>query len=96
MVGDSQVGKTAMCMQLASDGTNFPKNYLMTKVADFFVKPVNIPDTNDVVELYLVDCSGREIYSDMVAETLKNTALVVAVYDVCRDDTMKSVSKVGF
>ena len=35
MVGEPQTGKTALCQQLASaDGTDFPKNYLMTLLAD--------------------------------------------------------------
>ncbi len=57
-----------MCQQLSSDGTNFPKNYLMTNCMDVHVKSVNIPDTNDVVELYLADCSGGEIYKPMLEE----------------------------
>ena len=28
------------------------------------VKSVNIPDTNSVVELYVNDCSGKEIYRE--------------------------------
>lgn len=69
VVGEPQVGKTALCQQLSSaDGTNFPKNYLMTMCMDAHVRSVNIPDTNDVVELYLADCSGREIYRSMLEE----------------------------
>ena len=94
IVGESQVGKSAMCMQLVSDGTNFPKNYLMTQAMEIFVKSINIPDTNDVVELYLADCSGREIYSDFVSECLKDASMFVVVYDVSREDTFKSVAKV--
>ena len=59
MVGESHVGKTSMCSQLTSDGMNFPKNYLLTHLMEVRVKAVNIPDTNNVVELYLNDCSGK-------------------------------------
>ncbi len=69
VVGDPQVGKTSLCQQLSSsDGTNFPKNYLMTTCMEVHVRSVNIPDTNDAVELFLADCSGRDIYKDMLEE----------------------------
>ncbi len=57
------VGKTSLCHQLASDGTDFPKNYLMTHLSEVLVKSIKIPDTNDAVELYLMDCSGKGKYN---------------------------------
>jgi len=96
VVGDSRVGKTSLCQQLVSDGTNFPKNYLMTLCMDAHVKSVNIPETNDQVELYLADCSGRDIYAEMLEEKcLAGSAMIVAVYDVCRDESISVVAKVG-
>ncbi len=69
MVGDPQVGKTSLCQQLSSsDGTDFPKNYLSTACMEARVRAVNIPDTNDAVELYLADCSGKDIYRKMLEE----------------------------
>merc|ERR1712018_1016400 len=81
VVGESHVGKTSMCSQLTSDGMNFPKNYLLTHLMEVRVKAVNIPDTNNVVELYLNDCSGKEIYGDLLAECWSDTVMVVAMYD---------------
>ena len=93
-MGESLVGKSTLCAQLSSDGTNFPKNYLMTHLVNVSTKSINIPDSNDVVELYLVDLSGREIYSDMVDELCKGAAMVVAMYDVCREESFGQVAKV--
>ena len=59
IVGEPQTGKTCICKQVVSDGTNFLRNYLMTHALDVSVKSINIPDTNDVIEMYLLDCSGR-------------------------------------
>ena len=59
IVGEPQTGKTCLCKQVVSDGTNFLRNYLMTHALDVSVKSINIPDTNDVIEMYLLDCSGR-------------------------------------
>lgn len=96
VVGQSQVGKTALCHQLSSDGTNFAKNYLMTSIMEVHMRSVNIPDTNDVVELYLLDCSGKELYTDILStEVWKNVAMVVAMYDVCKEDSFGSVAKVS-
>ena len=94
MVGESTVGKTAICHQLASDGTDFPKNYLMTHLSETLVKAIKIPDTNDMVELNLIDCSGKEMYQDMLKESWSQADLIVAVYDVCREDSMGSIPKV--
>ena len=33
---------------------------------EFSVKTVNIPETNYTVELYLFDCSGQDIYADLI------------------------------
>ncbi len=45
-----------------SDGTHYPKNYVMTVGAEFCVKAVRIPDTQTTVELYLFDTAGQDIY----------------------------------
>ena len=95
MVGECQTGKSALVKQLASDGTNFPKNYLMTHAAEVTVKAVNIPDTNDIVELYLLDCSGRDLYKEGLGSHLWNNCdMTVVVYDVTREDTFDAVHKV--
>ena len=93
-MGEPQTGKTAMSSQLCSDGSNFPKNYLMTHCMSVLVKSINIPDTNDCVELYLTDCSGREVYLDMLHDCWKGTTLLVAMYDVCNDQSFGAVAKV--
>jgi hypothetical protein len=53
-VGESTVGKTAICHQLSSDGTDFPKNYITTSLCDVLVKAVKIPDTNDLGAVHLL------------------------------------------
>lgn len=45
VVGESLVGKTAICRQLTTDGTNFAKNYLMTHFMETSVKSIAVPDT---------------------------------------------------
>ena len=88
------MGKTAICHQLSSDGTDFPKNYLTTTLSDVLVKSVKIPDTNDLVELFLMDSSGNEIYDDILKEVWSQANLIVAVFDVTREESFKNVTKV--
>ena len=66
IVGEPQTGKTCICKQVVSDGTNFLRNYLMTHALDVSVKSINIPDTNDVIEMYLLDCSGRFVSNNNI------------------------------
>ena len=94
VVGETTVGKTAICHQLSSDGTDFPKNYLTTTLSDVLVKSVKIPDTNDLVELFLMDSSGNEIYDDILKEVWSQANLIVAVFDVTREESFKNVTKV--
>ena len=127
IVGEPQTGKTCICKQVVSDGTNFLRNYLMTHALDVSVKSINIPDTNDVIEMYLLDCSGRyvlektfnylliyfnaikddyhnlipyfiirDVYRDMLkGPPWQQSDMIVAVYDVTREDTFQKVAKVA-
>lgn len=65
IVGDSCVGKSALTQVFLSDGTDYPKNYLMTIGADFAVKQLPIPDTNVIVEFFLFDCAGQTIFNHL-------------------------------
>ena len=93
-MGESGIGKTAICHQITSDGTDFPKNYIVTQLSEISVKTIKIPDTNDIVELYLIDCSGKELYQEWLKESWSQANLVIAVYDVTREESFNKVSKV--
>ncbi|KAM9818476.1 intraflagellar transport protein 27 homolog isoform X3 [Syngnathus typhle] len=43
-----------------SDGTLFQKNYTMTTGVEVLIKSVNIPESGDSVELYIMDSGGKE------------------------------------
>lgn len=66
IIGDSTVGKTSIAQQFLNSGTAFPKNYSMTLGADVLTRIINIPDSNDTVELILIDCSGKTINNDIL------------------------------
>ena len=48
----------------------------------------------DIVELFLLDCSGKEIYMEQLGEMLKEADMVVAVYDVTKTESFGNVAKV--
>uniref|UniRef100_A0A8C4QXB0 Uncharacterized protein n=1 Tax=Eptatretus burgeri TaxID=7764 RepID=A0A8C4QXB0_EPTBU len=76
VAGNSAVGKTALVQAFHGDATLFAKNYNMTVGVDLVVKSVNIPDSGAVVEMYLCDCSGKEIFqSSLETHVSLNLAL---------------------
>ena len=84
------MGKTSIVQQFINSGTCFPKNYSMTLGGDVQSRTINIPDTSDAVELVMIDCSGRTAYNDLLARLWDVCSLVVAVYDVTREESLAS------
>ncbi|XP_031696594.1 intraflagellar transport protein 27 homolog [Anarrhichthys ocellatus] len=64
LVGDASVGKSALSHMFHSDGTLFPKNYSMTAGVELLMKCVQIPETSDSVELYIIDSAGKQTLVD--------------------------------
>ncbi|KAA8595334.1 hypothetical protein FQN60_012469, partial [Etheostoma spectabile] len=60
LVGDAAVGKSALSHMFHSDRTLFQKNYSMTTGVELLIKCVNIPETTDSVELYIIDSAGKQ------------------------------------
>ncbi|XP_070580723.1 intraflagellar transport protein 27 homolog [Ptychodera flava] len=92
-VGDSCCGKSAITQVFHSDGAHFPKSYSMTVGVELCVKAVNIPDTNDSVELYIYDSAGKEVYSDYVQKFWEHPSVVMVVFDVTNETSFKSCQK---
>lgn len=90
--GDTTVGKTALIQSFQSDGTQYPKNYLMTAGVELQVKAVPIPETTDNVELFLYDCAGKDIFYDQVSKHFEDVAMLMVVYDVTCEQSFESCS----
>merc|ERR1711963_1040694 len=93
VAGDAGVGKSSICQVFHSDSSHFPKNYTMTTAVELLVKPVNIPDSKDQVELYLYDSAGKEIFSENVVKFWDHPAVVMIVYDVTDETSFSSCVK---
>mmetsp|Transcript_50090 Transcript_50090/g.117049 ORF Transcript_50090/g.117049 Transcript_50090/m.117049 type:complete len:225 (-) Transcript_50090:44-718(-) len=94
LLGDATVGKTSIAQIFQGGLNNFPKNYNMTMGLDFLVKKVPVPDTNVVVEIYIVDCGG---FATNEAENLlsrphwENANAFMFVYDVSNPETFQNL-----
>ena len=88
VVGDWAAGKSAIIQQFINSGTAFPKNYSMTLSGEVLTRLVNIPDSTDAVKLVIIDCYGRDIYSDILTKAWDGAALILAVFDVTREESL--------
>ena len=88
VVGDWAAGKSSVIQQFINSGTAFPKNYSMTLGGEVLTKLVNIPDSTDAVELVIIDCSGRPVYTDILSKAWDGASLILAVYDVTREESL--------
>ncbi|XP_064644206.1 intraflagellar transport protein 27 homolog [Lineus longissimus] len=93
LCGDSTSGKSAITQVFHSDGAHFPKNYSMTTGVELCVKTVNIPDTQDSVELYVHDSAGKEVFAEHVQKFWDQPSMVMVVYDVTSETSFNSCAK---
>ncbi|CAK4861893.1 hypothetical protein Ae201684P_010297 [Aphanomyces euteiches] len=95
VVGDGAVGKTALLQSFKSNGHDYPKNYIMTSNAELFVKPIPIPESNVIVELYLFDCPGQSIFNqrEFGSVHFEGASMIMLVFDVNSKESFKSCTK---
>ena len=60
---------------------------------DAVVAPVPIEGTDAIVELFVCDVSGHQIFSDMVTQLLDNVNLVILVYDQSSRDSFEACAE---
>eukprot|EP00759_Apiculatamorpha_spiralis_P048395 PhF_6_TR43619/c0_g1_i1/m.67012/K07934/IFT27, RAYL, RABL4; intraflagellar transport protein 27 len=93
VVGDPTVGKSAWLQMFFSNGTNFPRQYMMTTTADLCIKEVEAPETGNTVELYVYDIAGNDVYRRFVEPMVDGASFFVVVYDVGHRQTFESCLK---
>lgn len=95
VVGDSTVGKSALVQMFHSGGSTFPRQYVMTTWVDFCVKQVRVPNTNALVEMYIVDCAGQSVFNQVEQNNqhYENASYVAVVYDVSNKESFESAGK---
>jgi len=93
LLGDSTVGKTSIAQVFQGGVNSFPKNYNMTVGLDFSVKKVSIPDTNVIVEMYIVDCGGFSICQDLHKPHWESANATMFVYDASNPESFQNLSQ---
>eukprot|EP00771_Trimastix_marina_P001239 gnl/Trimastix_PCT/2295.p1 GENE.gnl/Trimastix_PCT/2295~~gnl/Trimastix_PCT/2295.p1 ORF type:complete len:187 (+),score=41.83 gnl/Trimastix_PCT/2295:66-626(+) len=91
VLGDAKVGKSSLIQMLQSNGTKFPKNYIMTVGSELVVKSILIPETNATVELYIYDIAGQIMFKELVQRYWANPSMVCLVYDTTDRQTFHSI-----
>ncbi|XP_071766747.1 intraflagellar transport protein 27 homolog [Centroberyx gerrardi] len=92
LVGDAAVGKSALSQMFHSDGTLFQKNYSMTTGVELLMKCVNIPETSDSVELYIIDSAGKETFVEACEKMWGQPSLLCLVFDLTSEQSFANCS----
>ncbi|XP_019717845.1 intraflagellar transport protein 27 homolog isoform X1 [Hippocampus comes] len=93
MVGDPAVGKSALSQMFHSDGTLFQKNYSMTTGVELLIKSVNIPESGDSVELYIIDSAGKESLVEANEKMWGVPSLLCLVFDLASERSFGSCAR---
>ncbi|XP_042909612.2 intraflagellar transport protein 27 homolog [Parasteatoda tepidariorum] len=93
VVGDPAAGKSAVLHTFLHDTDKFQKNYVMTCGIDIKTKRIAIPDTDDAVELLMIDSSGKDTYLDIQTQMWQHPSVVCVVYDITNENSFNSCSK---
>ncbi|XP_053711537.1 intraflagellar transport protein 27 homolog [Synchiropus splendidus] len=93
LVGDAAVGKSALSRVFHSDGSLFQKNYSMTTGVELLTKSVNVPETPDSVEFYIVDSAGKEALVETCEKMWGTPSLLCLVFDLTSEQTFASCSR---
>ncbi|CCW67478.1 unnamed protein product [Phytomonas sp. Hart1] len=92
VIGASTSGKTAFVQMLHSNGTTFPKKYLMTMGCDFVIKEIKVKE-NDSVEVTMLDVAGQGLYEQMVPTYLECANAFILMYDITNRSTFEECEK---
>ncbi|XP_075939087.1 intraflagellar transport protein 27 homolog [Anarhichas minor] len=92
LVGDAAVGKSALSHMFHSDGTLFQKNYSMTAGVELLMKCVQIPETSDSVELYIIDSAGKQTLVDACEKMWGEPSLLFLVFDLTSEPSFANCS----
>lgn len=92
VIGEPTSGKTAFVQMIHSNGTSFPKNYVMTAGCDFVVKEIPL-DEETSVELSLLDVAGNKVYDSMVQTYLDKVSAFILLYDVANKTTFETCKR---
>jgi small GTP-binding protein len=89
LVGDQRVGKTSIVNQLVKQFFN--NTYLTTLGIDYNTYDIKIRDTNYIVQLHLIDCTGFSAFTDVVSAQIKDANFILYVYDSTNLESFQTI-----
>lgn len=92
VVGDAKCGKTTL-LQSLTKAQNVSKTYSMTQLSELHQKTVKIPDTELVVELFLLELSGHSIYQTVQKPLTTDACTVIVVFDQTSRESFNNVKR---
>ncbi|XP_032417821.1 intraflagellar transport protein 27 homolog isoform X1 [Xiphophorus hellerii] len=87
LLGDAAVGKSSLSHIFYNDGSLFQKNYSLTTGVELVMKCINIPETNDSVELYILDSAGKETLAEGCEKMWGEPSLLCLVFDLTSEQS---------
>lgn len=88
-LGGAGVGKTSLINRFMYD--QFTRNYETTVGIDYFTKSMTVDDKT--MNLQIWDTAGQEQFQSLVPSYIRNTGMVIIVYDVSDAKTLDSAKK---
>ncbi|KAH0793752.1 Rho GTPase [Histomonas meleagridis] len=88
LLGDSNTGKTCIAYRFVQ-GNNIPNNVESTIGACFFTATVDFPQLS--TEVHLWDTAGNIVYRTLVPMYLRNSNILIFVFDVTNISTFQSI-----
>ncbi|XP_020390078.2 ras-related protein Rab-10-like [Rhincodon typus] len=89
MVGDSNVGKTAILKRLTED--NFHASFIPTIGIDFRVKTIKI-NANNTIKLQIWDTAGQERFHALTTHYFRGSSGLMLVYDITNLKTFTNIA----
>jgi len=87
IVGDCRVGKTSLIN--ATVGKTFQKENIETPGCQFC--PFGAKIDNKIIKFKIFDMSGKEMYKTLVQSYLKNSSLIILVYDITNRKSFENI-----
>lgn len=92
VIGEPTSGKSAFSQVFYSNGSVYPKSYLMTMGVDFVLKDVVLND-DVTVEVALLDIGGQKLYDTLVESYLEHVSAFILIYDVSNKATFATCKR---
>ena len=88
LLGDMGVGKSSIIQRFSDD--IFDQNIELTYNSNYIEKEVTIRGQNIILELW--DTAGQEQFRSITQIFVKNSRIIILVYDVCSKKSFESLN----